>query len=191
MQSAVIEWSTQTDAALLLSGEREAFGVFYDRHVQAVMRYHLLRTACVHTAADLTADTFAQALVSQDKYRDPGGGDADGWLFVIARRQFQRLLRRRRAEARAVHRLGMMVPTVDDDSYERIDELVDFKQLRPRIERSLAELPPAWAAAVTLRVIDGLSYPTVAAQLGCSEQAARVKVCRALNRMSALLERGY
>jgi RNA polymerase sigma-70 factor (ECF subfamily) len=85
----------------------------------------------------------------------------------------------------------MMVPTVDDDSYERIDELVDFKQLRPRIERSLAELPPAWAAAVTLRVIDGLSYPTVAAQLGCSEQAARVKVCRALNRMSALLERGY
>lgn len=39
----------------------EAFGVFYDRHVEAILGYAYRRTSCAATAADIAAETFAVA----------------------------------------------------------------------------------------------------------------------------------
>ena len=51
------------DEHLLLSADPEDFGVFYDRHVHAVIGYFSRRTRDPELAADLTAETFAAALV--------------------------------------------------------------------------------------------------------------------------------
>ncbi len=79
------------DAELVLASgdEGERFGLFYDRHFDAVLRYFYARTICAQTAADLTAETFAAAFASRRCFRDTASPPA-AWLFTIARRQLGR-----------------------------------------------------------------------------------------------------
>ena len=51
------------------------------------------------------------------------------------------------------------------------------------LDEALAELPAGERDAVELRVIDGLPYDAVAADLATSEGAARVRVARGLGRL--------
>jgi hypothetical protein len=71
--------SGSSDAELIASVENaaDAFAVLYERHVDDVLRYFVQRTGCAQTAADLTAETFAAALVSRrrfSRYWCPGPG---------------------------------------------------------------------------------------------------------------------
>jgi hypothetical protein len=59
----------------------EAFAVFYRRRIGSIVGFFVRRTACHETAADLTAETFAQAYLSLHRYCPTGGtgaGVADG-----------------------------------------------------------------------------------------------------------------
>ena len=50
------------------------------------------------------------------------------------------------------------------------------------------QLTTAEHDAIRLRIIEQLDYPTVAARLRCSEQAARARVHRGLTRLATTLE---
>jgi DNA-directed RNA polymerase specialized sigma24 family protein len=52
----------QTDEALLLSGDLEDFGRFYDRYVSSLLAFFQRRVGNPEVAADLTAETFAAAM---------------------------------------------------------------------------------------------------------------------------------
>lgn len=174
------------DAELLAADDPEAFGVFYDRHVLALLGFFYRRTACAESAADLTAETFAAAFVARRRYRDLGA-PARAWLIGIGRRKLARLFRRQRVDMRARRGLGMQRVELDDESLERIEELVDLHPLAEAVREAMGELSPK-LAAVSLRVGDGLPYAEVARRLGCSEGAARVRVARALAKLEGLLE---
>src|ERR1044072_9293561 len=75
-----------TDDELLGSDDPDAFGVFYDRHVKALLGYFARRTFDPEEAADLTAETFASALVARRRFK-PGKAPAPAWLFAIAARR--------------------------------------------------------------------------------------------------------
>lgn len=68
-----------TDDDLLVSGEPAAFGVFYERRVREVLGYMMRRTGDPEVAADLTAETFAAAIVARRRFR-PGRALAGAWL---------------------------------------------------------------------------------------------------------------
>lgn len=153
-----------SDAVLLAASvtDGDRFGELYDRHVGAVLAFHQRRTGCADTAADLTAETFAEAFTSRHRFRDTGA-PGRAWLFTIARRQVARYVRRERVATRARRRLGMPVEVVlDDADRERIERLVDLAPLRPALEDALAALSPGQAEAVTLRVGHDLGYGEIA-----------------------------
>ena len=110
-----------SDAELLVAsaGDPEAFGRFYDRYAVALLGWFVRRTADPQTAADLTAETFAQAFASRRRYRDTGA-PAFTWLLGIARHQLSGALRRRRVDDRARRRLGLERIELDDESLHRI-----------------------------------------------------------------------
>jgi DNA-directed RNA polymerase specialized sigma24 family protein len=110
-------------------GDPELFGVFYDRHVRTILGFFFRRTASPETAADITAETFAEAFRSRRRYRDTGT-PARAWLLAIARRQLARSLRRGRVENRARRRLGVEPVAMDELSYERIEEIADLEPVR-------------------------------------------------------------
>jgi RNA polymerase sigma factor (sigma-70 family) len=171
----------------LLLGSPEDFGRFFDRHGRAVLSYLYRRTADPEMAADLVAETFAQAYRSRWTYRDTGPG-ARAWLFGIAANELKRALRRKRVDDRARRRLGIERVAMDELSFERIEELADFAPIRDAVRRAMSSLSPKLSDAVALRVGLDLPYEEVARRLSCSEGTARVRVARGLARLNQILE---
>ncbi|CAN5798839.1 sigma-70 family RNA polymerase sigma factor [soil metagenome] len=178
-----------TDAALLRDSAEnpEASGVLYDRYARQLLAFVYRRTACPQTAADVVAETFAEAFVARERFTDLGL-TAKPWLFTIARRQLSRWYRTQEVSAGARRRLGIPHLAIDDVSLARIEAEIDFEPIRQQVHAALEELPAGQAQAVSLRVGEELPYAEVARRLGCTEGAARVRVSRALAAMASHLD---
>jgi RNA polymerase sigma factor (sigma-70 family) len=178
----------KTDAELIRQGrsDPDAIGELYRRHAEAIHGWFRVRTDA-RFAEDLTAETFAQAVLSLKRFRDEADGSAAPWLFGIARNLLRHHLERNRVETAARRRLGMPV-RFDEPGLDAVDEQTSTPQLSRDLEGALAQLPPAQRQALQLRVVDELSYAQVAASLGCSELAARLRVMRARTSLTRLLK---
>jgi RNA polymerase sigma factor (sigma-70 family) len=179
------------DEALLVAArtEPEAFGVLYHRRFARVMGFFYRRTLCPHTSSELTAETFAQAWATRERF-DPAEGMAMAWMMGIARNLYRNWLRRGVVSDRARRRLGVITPRLVEEDYEVIEALVDFSDLRVALHQALEGLSPKLRDAVVLRVAMDLPYEEVAARLGCSLGAARVRVSRGLDLLFLHLEAG-
>jgi RNA polymerase sigma-70 factor (ECF subfamily) len=159
-----------------------AFGEFYARHVAEIHRWFASRIRWA--ASDLTAETFARAWLSRDRYRDPGSGSALPWLHGIARNLLADAVRRDRIETRSRERLGLSLDLAIEDGFADVEQ-----RLSPR--RALAQHLDRLAAhereALELRVVKELSYAEVAEHLSISQAAARLRVSRALRRLAQSL----
>jgi len=168
-----------------LAGDPSGFVDFFDEHVNDVLRYFRTRTASGDTAADLCAETFAEALASVGSYR-ADRGDPGAWLFGIARNKYRNWARRADVERRARARLHVhaAVPHVDD--LDLVELRADLERNLGKLETAVKRLSPGVRAAVLLRVVHEQTYAEIATALSCSEVAARVRVSRGLG---ALVER--
>jgi RNA polymerase sigma-70 factor (ECF subfamily) len=169
-------------------GDVESFVVLYREHAEGLLAFFARRTLDGEAAADLTAETFAQALASRLRFRDRGDG-AGPWLHGIARHQLAHYYRRGRASAKARARLGM--PTraeLSGDDLQRIEELIDLGLVASEVRRAMADLPAGMRDAVALRIVESRPYATIAAELGCTEQAARLRVSRGLRRLATTIQ---
>lgn len=167
--------------------EPELFGVLFERHAEPMLAFFARRTLDPEAAAELVAETFAEAFSSRSRFRDQGV-DGAAWLFGIGRNLLSRYFRNGAVEARARRRLGMPERTVGEGDYERIEELVDFEDVGREVRAALSELPEDQRDAVRLRVIEGRPYREVAEELGCTEVTARARVSRSLRRIAVRLE---
>ena len=113
-----------TDETLLRSGDLEDFGRFYDRYVRPLLAFFQRRTGDPETAADLTAETFAAAMIARERYR-PQTASAAAWLFAIAQHKLTDYRRRGAAEDRMRARLGMHAVAVGAEDAEMIRWLGD------------------------------------------------------------------
>jgi len=182
----------RTDTQLLIASrtEPEAFTELYRRHAEDLLRYFARRTLDPETAAELTAETFAEAFASRATYRDQGVNGV-AWLYGIARHRLGRFFRSGRIDAAARRKLGMPERDLPSEDYERIEDLIDFAPIREALAEALETLSPDQREAMRLRVIDGLGYAEVAERLECTEQNARQRVSRGLKKLALLLqERG-
>jgi RNA polymerase sigma factor (sigma-70 family) len=171
-----------SDAALVRASldDAEAFRALYDRHAARVHTGLLRQTRDPDAAHDLTAETFAQAWLVRARFRDESGGSALPWLLGIARNVLLMSVRRRRLEQRACERLGVR---------ERLDgppgAVEPIEAWLDGIDELLAELPQGQRDALRMRLVEDRDYAGVAAALGTTEQAARVRVHRALRTLRA------
>ena len=117
---------------MLSTRRAEAFGTFYERHAERLLRFFARRTLDPEPAAELTAETFAEAFVCRRRFRPRGLGGA-GWLYGIARHQLSRFHRRGEVAARARRSLGPRERSVSEEDYERIEDLMDLEGIRKAI----------------------------------------------------------
>ena len=162
-----------TDAELIAAARTDAaaFRTLYDRYATRILSFHERRTRDADAAHDLTAETFAQAWLSRTRFRDEAGGSAGPWLFAIARHVLLASVRRRSLERSASERLGLErapAPAAPDETW--LDGL----------DEALAALPEGQQEALRLRFVDDLPYDGIAASLGTTPAAARVRVHRGL-----------
>jgi RNA polymerase sigma factor (sigma-70 family) len=182
----------RTDSELLIASREDgdAFTELYRRHAEDLLRYFARRTLDPEAAAELTAETFAEAFASRSSYTDRGVNGV-AWIYGIARHRLGRFFRSGRIDAVARRRLGMPERDLPSEDYERIEDLIDFAPIRDALGEALETLGADQREAMRLRVIDGLGYPEVASRLGCSQANARQRVSRGLRRVALVLqERG-
>ena len=165
------------------------FAAMYAREGEVVLVFLARRTLDAAIAADLAAETFAQAFRAWPRLLGRPEEEVRAWLFTVARRQVSRYLRRGRVERRAVQRLGIRLPSLHEDDVAAIEERAGLGELRAALGVELARLSLEQREALRLRVVEDRSYAEVALVLGISEQAARARVSRGLRTLAGALER--
>lgn len=167
--------ATLSDEELLASGASEDFAAFYDRHARSLLGYFARRTRDSHTAADLTAETFASAIASQGCY-DPDTTAALAWLYTIAGRRLADFHRRGAVETRMRDALAMRTPRVTAEDEAMIELLADDVAVD-----LLGTLPAEQRDAVAAYVLEDRGYAELAGELRTSEAAIRQRVSRGLS----------
>lgn len=169
----------------------EGFASFYEEHSRALLTFFARRVLEPELALDLTAETFAQALLSRRKFRGSTAAEAAGWLYAIARHQLAQYRRRGSAERRAIERLGVELPELSQVDHDRVEELAGTDRLRAVARNGMSELSEGERAAVRLRIVHELAYWDVASRLEISEEAARARVSRGLRALgNTLIDEG-
>jgi len=157
--------------------DRQAFGLLYDRYVDAVYRYCYGRLGDREEAEDATSLIFARALAALPTHR---GASFRSWLFAIAHNV---VLNTRRGACRA-HSLTVVHEVVDPGP--RLEDLAEDAERRRSVHRALTQLPEEQRRVVELRLA-GVNGPEVARVLGRSHESVRTTQRRALVRLRSLL----
>jgi len=181
---------TAPDGELLrrvAGGERDAFSLLYVRYETIIAGYLARRTSDPHLAADLTAETFAAAILGAGGFRDEGQS-ALGWLLGIARNLLGHAVQRGHIEQRARQKLGIEQIAISDASLERIEALIDDADGSNPLLVALDALPRAQREAIRAHVLDEQPYAELAMTLGVPEATIRQRVSRGLARLRTTLE---
>lgn len=155
-----------------VAGDREAFGLLYERTVDDVYSYVRLRVRDTVLAEDLTQDVFLRALRALDTFE--WRGSLLPWLIRIAH---NRIANHWRSVGRSPH----LAPLPEDDPAQPQPELADpaaasaiEPTLMPRdFDQHLARLTALQREVIALRFGAGLSLAETADLLGRSTNAIK------------------
>ena len=184
------DYEPASDSELLRASQRDprAFEVLFERHAAQMRGWLAGRVGEVATANDLLAETFAQAWRSRRRFCGEDQGAGTAWLYGIARNLLRQHYKRGRVETAARRRLGITVNAPYEDDLDAILERLDAESLHAELEAALETLPQGHRRALDQRIIQGLPYDEIAAELACSQENARARVSRGLRALNSILK---
>jgi RNA polymerase sigma-70 factor (ECF subfamily) len=186
LEGAVISAEREEDARLARragNGEAEAFGVLYDRYVDAVYRYVFYRVRNEAEAEDVTSEVFMRALRAIPKYEPRQAFLA--WLYRIARNAVIDRSRRQASrkqvsfEDALAHPHGDQVVNPDEGLLAGSDASV--------VRKAMQELTPLQQEVLVLRYVEGLDTKSICRITGKRDGTIRGIEFRALSALRALI----
>jgi RNA polymerase sigma-70 factor (ECF subfamily) len=165
-----------TDAEVIAGSARHpaSFGLIFDRHSDAILRYAHARLG-PDLAEDVLAETFLAAFARRASY-DTARSNCLPWLYGIAIRQIGK---HRRAEVRSREAMARLpVEAVALDTDERCLDRVDAQALRPRLMSVLSCLTRQDRELLLLIAWAGLTYEESAEALGVPLTTIRSRLHR-------------
>lgn len=163
-------WADEQEGSVV-----ESFPVFYERHYSLLLGVAQRRLVGLSSAEDMVAEAFA---IAWRRYHD-GDELTLPWLYQVLRNlignEYRRLARSRDLVKRAGAVLDMNV--VEFVSDEAID-----------VRRLLRELAVEEREIIYMAYWEDLSRTEIAAILGCSTTAVRLRLMRARNRFKELAD---
>lgn len=157
------------------------FEAVYRANVAGVAAFFARRCGEPQAVADLTSETFVEAIGSLRSF-DPRRGSTRAWLFGIARHVYAHHCQRTADGSQALAALAGHRELEEDEVEElagRIDDQLTGRALLARID----SLPELERAALELVDLDGLTPREAAAALNISRGALRVRLFRARTRL--------
>jgi len=158
-------------------GDRVAFEILFQRFGPRLHGYFLRSTGSPEVAGDLVQQTFLHLHRARGDFR--AGAPLRPWLFTIAanlrRQHFRRRARKPEtswdAEVHGEPSTGPSVSTPTDRA----------------VRRALSQLGPGQRDVLLLHWYEDLSFAEVAAALGISTSAAKVRAHRAYKQLREIL----
>jgi len=157
-----------------------AFSELVRRHVDFVYGAALRMTRSAQRAEDVTQSVFidlgrkAQALA--------GRQNLAGWLYISARYASIQLIRQESRRDRREREAGLRLEPSGNATTS-----IDWSQLAPVLDGVLSQLAPRDRDAILLRFFKNASFAEIGSSLQLSENAARMRVDRALDKARRLL----
>jgi RNA polymerase sigma factor (sigma-70 family) len=173
-------WSDERLLAATRAGDAEAFGIFFARHSVGVLAFVRRRTANAEDAADLTAETFAAALLSVHRGRAQDVVEGGPWLTGIARNKLVDSYRSGQLRDIATRKLGLTRAPLDPDDTADIDAAGGADQ---QLGVAIESLSPEERHAILQRIVLERDYAQIAADAQLSEPVIRKRVSRGLTRL--------
>lgn len=177
------------DDATLLQGyahhrSESDFAELVRRHVNLVYSAALRQVnGDVHLAQDVTQVVFtdlARKASSLANHRVLAG-----WLFTSTRFAAAKLVR---GEQRRRFR-EQEAQSMQEISSSDLSASLDWERVRPVLDQALSELSERDREAILLRYLEGRDFAQVGEKLALSDNAARMRVDRAVDKLRALLAR--
>ena len=151
------------------------FEKLYAAHRISVLGYALRRTDNTDDAADVLAETFLTAWRRLDEV--PEGDQAKLWLYGTARRLLANHRRGERRRLALADRLRAELAM----TYRPPDQAADFAEIAAAFRR----IPQPDQELLALAGWEELDAGQIAAVVGCSRNAARIRLHRARRRLAA------
>jgi len=155
----------------LRAGEPDAATRLFDHHGKYIERLLYRMLGPDEELEDALHDVFAKALTTHSQLRDPSALRA--WLSRIAAGTARDLIRRRMRRRWLVFRDPHDVPEVADHSTQEASDLLK------RAYRAINRMKADERIAFTLRRIEGMTLPEVAAACGVSLATAKRRIRKA------------
>jgi RNA polymerase sigma factor (sigma-70 family) len=176
-----------TDLALLRqyakSGSDEAFRLIVERHLGLVHGTAMRQLGHAHQADEVSHAVFLALAKKADALAD--GTVIAGWLFKATRFAAAKLARdeerrtRREKEAAMIH----------FESLSEEDPDPTWNDIAPHLNEALELLSPKDRDAILLRFFEQQSFAEVGRHLSTTEDAAKMRVSRALQKMRSFFQK--
>lgn len=157
-----------------------AFGELVGRRIDGVYSVALRRMGGdVHLAEDVTQQVFVA--LAHKAGRLVAHPDLTGWLYTTTHHEAAnavRTERRRKAREEKAHAMPDHSP----------EPQADWSRVAPVLDDAIEQLGASDRAAVLLRFIERRAFAEIGARLNVSEDAARMRVDRALEKLRSRLE---
>lgn len=157
-----------------------AFRVLYDRYYERIFRYIYQRLDDKDLAFDAVSQVFLKALNNIGKYEHRGLPFAS-WLYRIAKSELNNAYKEQKTQ-RTVNIETLKVQSMIDD----LDEESNDEAVAVMIEQ-LKELPDSDIQMIEMRFFEGRPFKEIAEILNITENNAKVKTYRILDRMKKKL----
>lgn len=164
------------------TGDRDAFGLLFDRHARVVYNYCFRLTGHQETALDLVSIVFLEAWRRREK--DLPADKVLPWLYGIAANVVRH---QRRSERRYAAALSKLPKTqIEPDFSADSTESLDFERQAQQALTLLRELPKREQDVFVLCEAMELSYEDAALALGVPVGTVRSRLSRARTRLREL-----
>lgn len=151
------------------TGDRVAYGILYERYAPMVHGV-LLSRAAPALVDDLLQDVFLKAMTQLRGLRQDD--HFGGWIAAIARNRAADHYRRTREDTSPE---SIEIATTK----ERSSELADARA----VLAALQSLPEAYRETLTLRLVEGMTGPEIAARTGLTHDSVRVNLHRGMKQL--------
>lgn len=175
-----------TDSELIAraqGGEVEAYGALYERYLDPIYRYIMMRVDQQSDAEDLCETVFLRAYEALDRYQEQGH-PFSAYLYQVARNLLADYYRRKDQEFDLDEAANQPEPGLNPDGQLELQEQIGA------IALALGSLPEDYREVIRLRLVMELPTTTVAEWMDRSPGAVRVLLHRALIALRQNLNEG-
>jgi len=171
------EWS------LIQAAQRDArrFGPLYEQYYRQLFLFVYKRVGDEDDAADVTAQVFVKALQNLNRYEDKGLPFAS-WLYRIALNEVNQFFRNNAKRSLTISTDSGSAIQLVAEIAEAQDECADEQQLQ-RMYAAMQRLAPDEVQLIQMRYFDKIPFKEVADILGISENNAKVRAFRLLQKL--------
>lgn len=149
-------------------GDRDAFGMLYERYIDRIFNYVYYRTGNLHDAEDLTARVFQRAMNHIKNYTDRGV-PFSAWLYRIAHNLVANWHRDRSRRQEIPINDVPILPSKGDHPEKNLVR----SQEEDALLRLIRRLPPERQNLLILKFVENMSNAEIGAIMGRSEGAVK------------------